>query len=139
MTQEFNEDWEEWDPNSTSFAVHLVAGSFAGAAEHLVVFPFDTVKTFLQKDGGGGKVELRELIREHGRLRLWRGVSTTLMGCIPAHAGYFSIYEWGKVRFGADSEHHAPIAAALTGMTASRFYRYRLLKLYYVTILEGSG
>lgn len=116
---EINEDWEEWDPSSTPFYVHMVAGSFAGAAEHLVVFPFDTIKTFLQADGSRGRAEIRELIKTHGASRLWRGVSTALMGCVPAHAGYFSIYEWGKITFGADGPNHAPMAAAATGALAT--------------------
>jgi len=116
---EINEDWEEWDPTTTPFYIHMVAGSFAGAAEHLVVFPFDTMKTFLQADGARGRAELRELIKTNGVSRLWRGVSTTLMGCVPAHAGYFSIYEWGKITFGADGPHHAPLAAAATGALAT--------------------
>lgn len=116
---EIDEDWEEWDPAKAPFHVHLVAGSFAGAAEHLVVFPVDTVKTFLQVDGVKGKAEVRELLRTQGITRLWRGVSTALMGCIPAHAGYFSIYEWGKISFGADGPNHAPLAAAATGALAT--------------------
>jgi len=119
MPVEIDEDWEEWDPAKAPFYVHLIAGSFAGAAEHLVVFPFDTVKTFLQVEGSKGRTELRELLRTQGVTRLWRGVSTALMGCIPAHAGYFSIYEWGKVNFGANGPNHAPLAAAATGALAT--------------------
>lgn len=119
---ELNEDWEDWDPKSgTSFVVHMVAGSLAGAAEHLVVFPFDTFKTFLQTEGSGGAKELTDLVKQQGQQRLWRGVSTTLLGCIPAHAGYFSIYELGKVQFGVseDDESHTPMAAAATGAAAT--------------------
>ncbi len=119
MNVEFDEDWEEWDPSTTPWGVHLVAGSLAGAAEHLLVFPLDTAKTFMQAESAGGKAELQALVKEQGRGRLWRGVSTTLLGCIPAHAGYFSIYEEGKVQFGADGPHHAPLAAAATGMLAT--------------------
>ena len=31
-----------------------------------------------------------------GDCRLYRGASSVLSGCIPAHAAYFSIYEMGK-------------------------------------------
>jgi len=119
MNIEVNEDWEEWDPQASPFHVHMLAGSIAGAAEHLVVFPVDTIKTFLQTEGNTGKQELKELVKTHGFRRLWRGVSTTLVGCIPAHAGYFSIYEWGKVAFGANGPNHAPLAAASTGILAT--------------------
>ena len=41
-------DWEDWDPKSGSFVHHMIAGSFAGIAEHTVMFPVDTIKTFVQ-------------------------------------------------------------------------------------------
>jgi solute carrier family 25 iron transporter 28/37 len=43
----FDEEWEEWDGNSP-FWVHCVAGSLAGVAEHVLVYPLDTVRTHLQ-------------------------------------------------------------------------------------------
>ena len=45
---EVNEDFDEWDPNETSFLTHVLAGSSAGLAEHILVFPIDTLKTHLQ-------------------------------------------------------------------------------------------
>lgn len=36
---------------------------------------------------------LKTLVRAEGLLRLWRGVPTMFVGCIPAHAAYFSIFE----------------------------------------------
>jgi len=39
------------------------------------------------------------LWRTHGGFRLWRGVQTMFTGCIPAHATYFSIYEYLKPTF----------------------------------------
>ena len=43
----FDEEWEEWDGNSP-FWVHCVAGSMAGVAEHVLVYPLDTVRTHIQ-------------------------------------------------------------------------------------------
>lgn len=43
----FDDEWEEWDGNSP-FWVHCVAGSMAGVAEHVVVYPLDTVRTHIQ-------------------------------------------------------------------------------------------
>lgn len=55
-------EWEEWDPSSSplTFADHCLAGSFAGVAEHTLLYPLDTVKTCWQSQvlrsaaGGGG-------------------------------------------------------------------------------------
>ena len=57
-------EWEEWDPASSplTFADHCLAGSFAGVAEHTLLYPLDTVKTCWQSQvlrstagaGGGG-------------------------------------------------------------------------------------
>eukprot|EP00531_Pseudo-nitzschia_arenysensis_P011222 CAMPEP_0116140914 /NCGR_PEP_ID=MMETSP0329-20121206/14108_1 /TAXON_ID=697910 /ORGANISM="Pseudo-nitzschia arenysensis, Strain B593" /LENGTH=227 /DNA_ID=CAMNT_0003636073 /DNA_START=47 /DNA_END=727 /DNA_ORIENTATION=+ len=46
-TTTFDEEWEEWDGNSP-FWVHCVAGSMAGVAEHVFVYPLDTVRTHIQ-------------------------------------------------------------------------------------------
>mmetsp|Transcript_57492 Transcript_57492/g.158266 ORF Transcript_57492/g.158266 Transcript_57492/m.158266 type:complete len:181 (+) Transcript_57492:223-765(+) len=42
-------DFEEWDPDSSSFVAHMVAGSIAGVAEHTIMFPVDTLKTHVQR------------------------------------------------------------------------------------------
>ena len=39
-----DEDWEEWTPEKGSFVHHMVAGSAAGVAEHVSIFPIDTAK-----------------------------------------------------------------------------------------------
>jgi len=36
---------------------------------------------------------LKTLVRAEGLFRLWRGVPTMFVGCVPAHAAYFSIFE----------------------------------------------
>mmetsp|Transcript_19281 Transcript_19281/g.37793 ORF Transcript_19281/g.37793 Transcript_19281/m.37793 type:complete len:464 (-) Transcript_19281:1158-2549(-) len=113
------EDWEEWSPESgTSFVVHAAAGSMAGAAEHCAIFPFDTIKTHMQTEGTS-RGAISNLIREHGVIRLWRGVSTMFTACVPAHAAYFSIFEKAKESFGADGEEHTPIAAGAAGCLAT--------------------
>ena len=94
----------------------MLAGSIAGASEHILTFPIDTMKTFLQAEGQTDFSQIQEIIRTEGRGRLFRGVSTMVFGCIPAHAAYFSIYEQGKIKFGADGADHAPVGAALSGM-----------------------
>ena len=139
---DFDEEWEEWDGKSP-FWIHCVAGSFAGVAEHTLVYPLDTVRTHIQVCAAchinpasgtaqksaalGGSVlqrastssvsqlgmwqTMRHLMSQPvmttaavgaaqldapqvlGFTRLWRGVQTILIGCIPAHALYFSSYE----------------------------------------------
>eukprot|EP00580_Thalassiosira_gravida_P017867 CAMPEP_0201660218 /NCGR_PEP_ID=MMETSP0494-20130426/2896_1 /ASSEMBLY_ACC=CAM_ASM_000839 /TAXON_ID=420259 /ORGANISM="Thalassiosira gravida, Strain GMp14c1" /LENGTH=203 /DNA_ID=CAMNT_0048137997 /DNA_START=224 /DNA_END=835 /DNA_ORIENTATION=+ len=43
-------EWEEWDSTTSplSFGHHCLAGSFAGVAEHTLLYPLDTVKTCWQ-------------------------------------------------------------------------------------------
>lgn len=76
-------------------------------------------QTYLQAEGTGGREQLRNLVRQEGGGRLFRGVSPTLMGCIPAHAMYFTIFEAGKIQFGADGPNHNPGGAAATGALAT--------------------
>lgn len=40
-----------------------------------------------------------KMFEAEGFFRLWRGVSSVIIGCVPAHAAYFSIYEIGKKHF----------------------------------------
>ena len=54
-------EWEEWDSTTSplSFFHHCLAGSFAGVAEHTLLYPLDTVKTCWQSQvlGSCGMVE----------------------------------------------------------------------------------
>mmetsp|Transcript_3981 Transcript_3981/g.4892 ORF Transcript_3981/g.4892 Transcript_3981/m.4892 type:complete len:92 (-) Transcript_3981:334-609(-) len=45
--QDVDLEWEEWDGNSP-FIHHCIAGSIAGVAEHVLLYPVDTVKTHMQ-------------------------------------------------------------------------------------------
>lgn len=119
---EIDEDWEEWD-GSFPFVHHMIAGSCAGLMEHFALFPVDTIKTHLQANPSTGrkaaKQRIKELIKERGFRGLWRGCSTMFVGCVPAHAAYFSVYERVKTLTGADQPGHHPLGAALAGSTAS--------------------
>ena len=121
-------DWEEWDPSRLSFKEHMLAGSFAGLAEHVSIFPMDTLKTNMQCDRCENRstshpfktVKCAKLIvKKSGLLRLWRGVGAMFAGCIPAHACYFSLFEAMKKGLGADKEGHYPFRAALCGASAT--------------------
>jgi solute carrier family 25 iron transporter 28/37 len=45
--EEVDLEWEEWDGNSP-YLHHCIAGSIAGVAEHVLLYPVDTVKTHMQ-------------------------------------------------------------------------------------------
>lgn len=117
-------DWEEWNGQG-HFAHHMLAGSFAGLAEHISIFPLDTIKTHMQCDRCGSTkfnktwTIARDLVRQEGVGRLWRGVTATFSGCLPAHAAYFSVYESSKRLAGITSDGHAPVKAAIVGAGAA--------------------
>ena len=86
---DFEELEQEWDPSKLSFVDHMIAGSFAGLAEHVTIFPLDTLKTNVQCERCGSNSPFKTLncavkiVKQEGFLRLWRGVSTMFIGCIP--------------------------------------------------------
>lgn len=123
-----DEDWEEWTPEKGSFLNHMMAGSAAGVAEHVSIFPVDTIKTHMQCQrcpSNGNPIQLsaiataRRLVAEEGPLRLFRGVSTMLGASLPAHAVYFSVFEAAKKAFGADSPDHTPLQSGASGVVAT--------------------
>ncbi|KAL4160608.1 hypothetical protein PRNP1_001174 [Phytophthora ramorum] len=123
-----DEDWEEWSPEKGSFVHHMLAGSAAGVAEHVSIFPIDTVKTHMQCQRcpvNGKPLELsarqtaRKLVTEEGPLRLFRGVSTMLGASLPAHAVYFSVFEAAKKSLGADTNTLTPMASGTAGVIAT--------------------
>ena len=74
------------------------------------MFPVDTIKTRMQALGAGavpgatrqGMLGVsRELVRAKGAGALFRGLPAQAIGAGPAHAIYFSMYEYGKLRLGA--------------------------------------
>ncbi|CAM9723745.1 unnamed protein product [Choristocarpus tenellus] len=119
-------DWEDWDPSQGNFLHHMVAGSIAGITEHTVMFPVDTLKTYVQcmhecPERVAGQRVL-EMVRGQGMLRLWRGVGTMFTGCVPAHALYFSVFEYCKDNLGVNRPGHHPAGAAIAGACATIFH-----------------
>ena len=128
---------DERDPTTTTVVQHMLAGSFAGVAEHGLMYPVDTVKTMVQAAGGreaiAGDVALqggtsarlalvRQLIANNGIGVLWRGVGVVPVGCIPAHAMMFSSYEMileagGSRKEGASSQKVALVGAVAGGIS----------------------
>lgn len=62
----------------------------------------------------------RDIIKTKGFLRLWKGVSSVLIACIPSHAVYFSVYEQFKRFFTSHlPERHQSIAISMAGVGAT--------------------
>ena len=116
-----DEDWEEYDASKGPFVVHMIAGSCAGVAEHGIVYPIDTMKTYLQirydnnNNNSAGRNALKNAISSQGLSRMYRGIFAVFAGVIPAHSAFFSVYEITKEKFGANLEGHHPFAAAAKG------------------------
>ena len=111
--------------DTSSFRHHAIAGSFAGVAEHVSVFPIDTIKTHVQAQRSttatltwsSDLVLARTLVTQHGVGSLWRGVGVAASACGPAHALMFGTYEQvltlgGQESAGAD---RAAVVGAVAG------------------------
>jgi len=125
MTDVDELEWEEWNPAQLPFVHHMIAGSIAGLAEHISLFPIDTVKTHIQCERCGSASPMQtwncaaRIVHREGIFRLYRGVSAMFAACIPAHAAYFSVFESTKKILGADQPGHHPIQAAISGALAT--------------------
>ena len=62
----------------------------------------------------------RYIYQTDGLKRFWSGASIIASGCIPAHAAYFSVYEFAKKKLllGFDENWH-PYIFGLTGVCAA--------------------
>ena len=145
-------EFEDWDGQSP-FWIHCTAGSIAGVAEHVSVYPLDTVKTHIQcaacpdprtlrtartpnlfTHGPANHMwtTMRQIVSTPALMpnnptttlssysKLFRGVQTILIGCIPAHALYFSSYETVKWYYtdAGNNNHLSMEGAALAGAAA---------------------
>ncbi|KAJ5730814.1 Mitochondrial substrate/solute carrier [Penicillium malachiteum] len=114
-------------PANYGLGPSMLAGAFAGIAEHSVMYPVDLMKTRMQilhpSSGGlytGISNAFSTIYRAEGLRTLWKGVSSVIIGAGPAHAVYFGTYEVVKDLAGGnvDDGHH-PVAAALSGSAAT--------------------
>ncbi|TKY65775.1 Mitochondrial RNA-splicing protein MRS3 [Spatholobus suberectus] len=87
------------------FWQYMIAGSIAGSVEHTAMFPVDTLKTRMQALSGPGRAHpfglrqsLGSIIKLEGPKGLYRGIGAMGLGAGPAHAVYFSVYEFCKQR-----------------------------------------
>lgn len=115
--------------NPTQF---MAAGSAAGIAEHIAMFPVDTIKTRMQAlaapgSGVSGTVSraMSSIIRKEGFLGLYSGVGAVAVGAGPSHGIYFVVYEYMKSFLGATDDEHRPLetsaAAAAATVVADAF------------------
>lgn len=103
----------------------MVAGSIAGSVEHLAMFPVDTLKTRMQALGGSCSVRsisvrqaLGSILKLEGPAGLYRGIGAIGLGAGPAHAVYFSAYEWFKEIFSGGNPNNSA-AHAVSGVFAT--------------------
>ncbi|KAF2760684.1 asparaginyl-tRNA synthetase [Pseudovirgaria hyperparasitica] len=108
-------------PSNFSLSANMVAGAFAGIAEHSVMYPIDLLKTRMQVINpspsavySGISNAMVTISRAEGFRAMWRGVSSVVVGAGPAHAVYFASYEAVKHALGGNEggqEEHHPLAA----------------------------
>ncbi|KAI5793890.1 mitochondrial carrier domain-containing protein [Peziza echinospora] len=110
-----------------SLLANLAAGAFAGIMEHTVMYPVDAIKTRMQIVNPtpsamytGIANAVSQISSTEGARSLWRGIASVALGAGPAHAVYFSTYEFVKESFGGNvgTEHH-PIAVGAAGACAT--------------------
>ncbi|KAJ8102849.1 mitochondrial carrier domain-containing protein [Lipomyces tetrasporus] len=113
-------------PKNTSLASNLMAGAFAGIMEHTVMYPVDAIKTRMQvvsvSNTGytGISNAISRISATEGARALWRGITSVAIGAGPAHAVYFSVYEFTKNAFGGnEGTGYHPIATSLAGACAT--------------------
>lgn len=102
----------------------MIAGSIAGMVEHMAMFPVDTVKTQMQALGtcpiksASVRQALQSILKTDGYRGLYRGIGAMGLGAGPAHAVYFSVYEFCKKEFsGGNPDNH--MAHAASGVCAT--------------------
>ncbi|CAL5353204.1 hypothetical protein ACSBR2_032545 [Camellia fascicularis] len=96
----------------------MIAGSIAGSVEHMAMFPVDTVKTRMQVLGScpiksvGLRQALGSILKTEGPAGLYRGIGAMGLGAGPAHAVYFSVYEFCKKSFSGGNPNNSAAHAA---------------------------
>lgn len=103
----------------------MISGSAAGIAEHVAMFPVDTVKTRMQALAvGSAKIQstsraMTSIIRSEGLMGLYNGVGAVAVGAGPSHGLYFVVYEYMKTFLGADEDRHRPLETSLAAAAAT--------------------
>lgn len=102
-------------PESTPLVANLIAGAFAGVAEHTLMYPVDAIKTRMQivqptpaAVYSGVTNAITKISTTEGIRTLWRGMTSVILGAGPAHAVYFGTYEFTKEYFVRLNRQHQP-------------------------------
>jgi solute carrier family 25 (mitochondrial 2-oxodicarboxylate transporter), member 21 len=108
---------------SDSFSLFL-AGAFSGIAECIAVQPFDMVKTRHQLNTGSSNLGVyetfKELVREGGIRRLYRGMFAEMAGMIPKTSAMYSTYELSRRYLSQDLQlGETSVVCAVSGFIAS--------------------
>ncbi|RDX82336.1 SPAC8C9.12c, partial [Mucuna pruriens] len=100
------------------FWQYMIAGSIAGLVEHTAMFPVDTIKTRMQAHPF--RQSLGSIIKLEGPKGLYRGIAAMGLGAGPAHAVYFSVYEFCKQRLShKNTKQNNSVAHAVSGVCAT--------------------
>ncbi|KAE9039043.1 hypothetical protein PR003_g5607 [Phytophthora rubi] len=93
-------------PNGNFTYRHFVGGAVGGMTAALITSPLEVVKTRLQIRGGSGSFGTQTTFgvmlsigRSESVFGLWRGITPTLIGVMPARAIYFGAYSTFKEKF----------------------------------------
>jgi len=111
------------DEEAMTTVAHFFAGALAGTAEHTGMYPVDTIKTHIQAQRTVSSLGLTDTARhifERGGLRgFFRGITAIASGAAPAHALYFSSYEYCKRLTKYTDRKYAPLIYAMSGGVAT--------------------
>ncbi|XP_022875377.1 mitoferrin-like [Olea europaea var. sylvestris] len=122
----------DYHPEITVSPVHdglhfwqfMIAGSIAGMVEHMAMFPVDTIKTQMQAmvscpvESASVKQAVQSILKSEGPIGFYRGIGAMGLGAGPAHAVYFSVYEFCKKRFSRGNPNNH-LAHAVSGVFAT--------------------
>lgn len=65
---------------------------------------------------------INHLYEEGGIRRFWKGSSVIATGCVPAHASYFTVYEYIKKHTGVENSGFQVLASGVTGACSTFFH-----------------
>lgn len=118
------DDYESLKTNSV--AIHMLSGAMAGFMEFAVMFPIDTVKTRMQSISFKGSNNILEvlvkMVKSEGIFSPIRGMSAVAVAAGPAHALYFSSYEFFKENIRRVVKLHDSVYHGVAGSTATLFH-----------------
>lgn len=97
----------------------IIAGGVAGLAEHIGMFPFDTIKTRMQSEAKTFTVVVTGIVRNERWTHLYRGCVPVLWSAVPAHGAYFSIYEATKRKMSTAGEDDSTAGIAVSAAFAT--------------------